>query len=40
MSTQSKKRLTVDLEFTDVGQIAVITLVDTARSAPLLISVN
>jgi enoyl-CoA hydratase/carnithine racemase len=31
MSTQSKERLAVDLEFTDGCQIAVITLVDTAR---------
>jgi hypothetical protein len=30
MSTQSKESLAVDLEFTDGGQIAVITLVDTA----------
>jgi hypothetical protein len=31
MSTQSKERLAVDLEFTDGGQIAVMTLVDTVR---------
>jgi hypothetical protein len=30
MSPQSKERLAVDLESTDGGQIAVITLVDTA----------
>ena len=31
MTTQSKERVAVDLEFTDGCQIAVITLVDTAR---------
>jgi hypothetical protein len=31
LSTQSKERLAVDLEFIDGAQIAVITLIDTAR---------